>query len=318
MNSDQAKKLSLPTLLAQLGHHPVKSLRQGRELWYKSPFRQELDASFHTSFLAGKWIWNDFGDTGGTVVDFAMRYYQCDARRALAHLARLAGDPHNGLFPAPRATQAPERSLGQSEADTLVLRKVCPLSGDSFNGRALLDYVSTRRAVDPALAMDRLQEVHFHNTETGKTYFAVGMANQAGGYEIRNPYFKSSLGGKDVSFLRGTGTGCAAVFEGFMDYLSALTYFQSADARRFQVLRQADVVVMNSITSLGRTRELLAAGNYARVLLFLDHDDSGRRAGESLQAAFAGAAVDCSGLYRGHKDFNLFLQAHRAAGNPTP
>ena len=61
MNSEQAKQISLPDLLEQLGHIPVKTAKAGRELWYRSPFRDEKEPSFHTSFLGGKWIWNDFG-----------------------------------------------------------------------------------------------------------------------------------------------------------------------------------------------------------------------------------------------------------------
>jgi hypothetical protein len=56
MNTDQAKQLSLPELLAKLGHKPIKETKGGFELWYNSPFRKENDASFHTSFIGGKWI----------------------------------------------------------------------------------------------------------------------------------------------------------------------------------------------------------------------------------------------------------------------
>lgn len=50
MNSEQAKQISLPDLLEQLGHIPVKTTKAGRELWYRSPFRDEKEPSFHTSF----------------------------------------------------------------------------------------------------------------------------------------------------------------------------------------------------------------------------------------------------------------------------
>ena len=89
MNSHQAKQIDLPDLLARLGHHPVKVRKGGRELWYTSPFREERTPSFHTSYLGGKWIWKDFGDTGGTVIDFVMRYEGISFKQALAFLRKM-------------------------------------------------------------------------------------------------------------------------------------------------------------------------------------------------------------------------------------
>ncbi len=54
----------MPELLNCFGHQPVNIIKQGREYWYISPFRYEKEPSFHTSYLGGKWIWNDFGRGG--------------------------------------------------------------------------------------------------------------------------------------------------------------------------------------------------------------------------------------------------------------
>ena len=58
MNSYQAKQLNLPDLMGRLGYEPTSIKKEGKEYWYLSPFRKEKDASVHTSFLGGKWIWN--------------------------------------------------------------------------------------------------------------------------------------------------------------------------------------------------------------------------------------------------------------------
>ena len=89
MNSQQAKKIDFPDLLSRFGYQPVRITKGGRELWYRSPFRQESDPSFHTSYLNGKWIWNDFGDSGGNVIDFVMRHQRLQFREALAFLKQL-------------------------------------------------------------------------------------------------------------------------------------------------------------------------------------------------------------------------------------
>ena len=56
MNSEQAKKLSLPDIMSRLGYEPTEITKGGAEYWYCSPFRKEKEPSFHTSYLGGKWI----------------------------------------------------------------------------------------------------------------------------------------------------------------------------------------------------------------------------------------------------------------------
>ena len=44
MNIQEAKQIKIADYLQSLGYSPVK--QQGNCLWYKSPFRQETEASF--------------------------------------------------------------------------------------------------------------------------------------------------------------------------------------------------------------------------------------------------------------------------------
>ncbi|ADB42949.1 toprim domain-containing protein [Spirosoma linguale] len=311
MNTQQAKLLSLPDLLTKLGHQPARTLKAGKELWYCSPFRNELEPSFHTSFLGGKWIWNDFGDTGGNVLEFVMRYYNTDVSGALAQLDHLMGSP---LQQSRSATSLPTKEPIVSaspldEQQTLSLETVRPLSVDSSKGRALIHYLTHQRGIDPMLAAKYLLEVQYRNQLTGKTYFAVGINNETKGYEIRNAYFKSSLGRKGVSFIEGKKKGHIAVFEGFMDFLAALTYYQSSDLAMFQELVQGDVLIMNSAAFYQRTSELLRAGSYTKVALYLDNDTTGHKVRDLIQEQFPPYTTDYSKLYKDYKDFNEFLLA---------
>lgn len=308
MNSEQAKKLSLPAILSKLGHQPVKRLKGGNELWYCSPFRKEIEPSFHTSFLGNKWIWNDFGDTGGTVLDFATRYYHTDIKGALANLESLIGDTQQSLFFTPSEPLTPSKATNLPASDkALSLRKINALSADSFNGKALLQYLTNQRGINPDIAVKYLVEVQYRNNENGKTYFAVGIRNENEGYEIRNAYFKSSIGQKGISFIKGKAQGKAAVFEGFMDFLSALTYYQSIDLAKFQELIEADTIIMNSASFQEQTKNALKEGNYSRILLYLDNDTTGQKVKNFFSTEFQGITEDCSSTYQEHKDFNEFL-----------
>ena len=62
-------------------------------------------------------------------------------------------------------------------------------------------------------------------THNGKPYFAIGFPNTAGGYEVRNPFFKGCVAPKDITHIRQQGVprNMCYLFEGFMDYLSFLT-----------------------------------------------------------------------------------------------
>lgn len=57
MTIEEAKNIKLEDYLHSLGYNPVK--RQGMNLWYKSPFREETDASFKVNTEINKWF--DFG-----------------------------------------------------------------------------------------------------------------------------------------------------------------------------------------------------------------------------------------------------------------
>ena len=56
MNIQEAKTIKLADYLQSLGYSPVK--RQENNLWYKSPFRQETEASFKVSVEHN--LWYDF------------------------------------------------------------------------------------------------------------------------------------------------------------------------------------------------------------------------------------------------------------------
>ena len=188
MNSDQAKKIDFPSLLSKLGFEPVKSGKNG-ELWYNSPFRNEKTASFHTSYLGGKWIWNDFGDRGGTVIDFIMHYQNTDIKGALAFLEGRAG----AIKTTPTASiNKAQLSIEIPQKETFTLNEVKDFGGNG-SSYALSEYIVKNRCIDRDLAQQFLKEVHFTNTQNGKHYFAAGLKNLKGGYEIRNPFFKSTV-----------------------------------------------------------------------------------------------------------------------------
>ena len=53
MTTQEAKKIHIADYLQSLGYSPVK--QQGKSLWYKSPFREEAEASFKVNTELNQW-----------------------------------------------------------------------------------------------------------------------------------------------------------------------------------------------------------------------------------------------------------------------
>lgn len=316
MNTDQAKKLSLPKLMAKLGFEPTAIKKGGMEYWYCSPFRQEKESSFHTSFLGRKWIWNDFGDSGGTVIDFVMRYQNYKrVSEALIFLESLFGNNSTGsrrrkeppstqpeLFSSQQqaAAQRPE-NFSETPAPELEL-----LSADPVTNRIILTYLTEKRAISSGLITRYLKEVRYKHLPTSKEYFAFGMPNQAGGYEIRSAsddyIFKSVLGGRDMSYVRGTGPAPRAVnvFEGMTDFLSLMEMMGAEQSR-------GDVIVMHSLSSFTRVCEFIRKESYTTINTFLDNDRAGQQHTKQFIQEFGEIVQPQNALYEGYKDLNEAL-----------
>ena len=54
MNIQEAKQIRIADYLQKLGYTPVK--QQGNSLWYKSPLREEIDASFKVNTDRNLWF----------------------------------------------------------------------------------------------------------------------------------------------------------------------------------------------------------------------------------------------------------------------
>lgn len=303
MNSAQAKKIPLSRILERLGYEPHHEVRG--ELWYSSPFRKESEPSFKIK-IAGN-IWYDFGEgKGGNVLDFIMEMFNLDnIPFALRKLEDLMGQyKYRDTQPVDMFT-SPSRSLGSRRSDetTLEIVKVQELQNE-----ALISYLR-ERSISKKTAQPYVKEIYYKRS--GKNYFALCFANDSGGYELRNKYFKGVHGTKDISVIERKepqesfsfhqqGSSTVTVFEGFMDFLSALEYYRKPIATA--------VIVLNSVQMRDKAIAAIKGMEASKVYLYLDRDDSGMElAGYFQQQLQSMTIVDNSDLYASHKDFNEFL-----------
>ena len=170
---------------------------------------------------------------------------------------------------------------------------------------ALLRYLQ-ERGINSDLARLECKELHFiHN---GKPYFAIGFPNVAGGYEVRNRFFKGCIAPKDISHIRqhGESREKCLVFEGMMDYLSFLT-LRMRNCPTMPDLDRQDYVILNSVANISKAMDVLHG--YERIHCLLDNDEAGRKAVEAIRQEYKWRVRDASHLYSGHNDLNDYLRS---------
>jgi hypothetical protein len=277
-----AKQIQIVDYLADLAIEPVKIY--GNDRWYYSPFREERTPSFKVNIKLNLWYDHGTGE-GGTILDLGARLHQCTLYEFLEKLSQA--DPstvslHRKLLPV----EKPESRLEIVSTQTLT-------SPD------LIHYLKSR-CIDIGTANKYCREIDF--SIGSKTYTAIGFPNQSNAYELRNRWFKGSSSPKDFSFI-DNGEKKICVMEGFMDFLSALSF----DGRGIKELTvNSNFLVLNSLRLLKRGLPILQS--YKEVNLFLDNDIAAKEAKENLREKGV-SFNDASSLYHGHKDVNEYLIA---------
>jgi len=89
------------------------------------------------------------------------------------------------------------------------------------------------------------------------------------------------------------------IFEGFMDFLSALTYYK---INKFK----SDIIILNSVANKSKVAQILLSNEYKKIYLFLDNDKAGIDTKKELYNINHNC-IDCSNIYKPHKDFNDFF-----------
>ena len=283
MDARRMREIPIADFLNAMGVRPAK--QRGQVLWYSAPYRTERTPSFKVDIA--KNVWFDFGTgKGGDIFDLAGAFIGSED-----FLLRAAFIAKSRACPFPALEQPPRNKEGEPAFEDIWVR---PL----LNGR-LLGYLK-ERGIDAHVAIPNCEEVRYR--VRGKRYYAIGFRNRGGGLELRNRFFKGCIPLKDIS-LKRSGADVCAVFEGFMDYLSAMQLGIIA----------SDWLVLNSVSNVEKAVKVLQG--YERIECYLDNDDAGRRTFDRLRVNFGDKVVDRSSLYADHKDLNEYLLSWRAGMN---
>ena len=301
------KKINLIEFIVKLGHQPnilSNSKKTGKpQAYFCSPLRGENNPSFSVGLTdTDEWIYYDATtEETGYIIDFVMQYYSIkDVKEAIKKIFEIWG--HDGNFNNNNILIKPKQA--NKKENNIELTKV-----KNLENKAMIEYLQGRK-INIDIAKKYLKEIYYkitfkdkNNNDklTEKKYFGLAFENVAGGFEIRNKYFKGNCNGKDISFFKGEDSTKVIIFEGFSSFLSALTYYKK-DTLKY------DVIVLNTVSLITRAINLIIRNNYNTVFDYLDNDFGGQGAICKLKDNIKNINVIKShNIYKGFNDFNDFL-----------
>ncbi|SFB75788.1 CHC2 zinc finger [Zunongwangia mangrovi] len=277
---EHARNLDIVHVLAKLGHYPSKTTV--KEAWFLSPLRSETQASFHVSYHKNRWY--DFGlGKGGNCLDLIIALKQCSIAEALQF---LANDQQLTISDLKNPSLSFHKQISKKKKEGINILCVQELSNIQ-----LLRYAK-KRGIPRELIRGLTSEVHFELY--GKPYYAIGLQNRRGGYELRNAFYKASSSPKSYSYFQQNGNGLI-ITEGLFDYLSLALLDPELFFTR-------DHIILNSLSFI---QEIIKGfeGYPDPIFLFLDHDAAGDHMTSYLLEHFA-QAIDLRYRFYPHKDLN--------------
>jgi len=269
MTIQDIKRISIREYLGQIGINPTRE--NSRYGMYHSPFREDHDASMKVDYNQNLWI--DYGTgEGGSIIDLVSHIEKCSIGEAIKKLDNKSFYFHRNTV-----------QIKQEPA--IKIEKVLPIVTP-----ALIVYLK-ERSINIDIAKHYCSEVHYSVGD--KSYFAVGFRNDAGGFELRNKYFKGSSAPKNITTINNN-SDVVMIFEGFIDFLSYLSLKQN-------VSPIIDSAILNSLANLPKAIPFLQT--HQTIHAFLDNDKAGKRAVQCLNP-LCKEVIDQSVFYRNHKDLN--------------
>jgi hypothetical protein len=252
-----------------------------------SPFRKEHTPSFKVDIKKNLWV--DFGEVGekgkplgGDPLAFVRKWL---AHTGFEHSASDGLRWMQNMFGFVRI--APVLKIVEDRA---------------IKREALISYLATR-GIPLEYATPYLREVDIRNKNTKKLFFALGMQNEDEGYEVRNAFFKGSVGPKMLTMIRGKipKPDELHIFEGMMDFLSYLV-------SEGKPILDGHAMILHSTANLEKATGFIANYGYKTVFSYMDNDTAGRKATENLETYFKTQADTVhqrmNDFYSGYKDVN--------------
>ena len=209
--ADAKRQLKIADYLLSAGFKMEPSKSNARDTWFYSPFfRQANGIDENTpSFQIrlgdkGFELWKDFGANApsekdnGDIIDLVRFLHRTDFKGALQELRSWAGGVQSTL-PKGKShpTKNPSNQNWEPQMQFAGAYDFLGLKGDFFQ----MHYICNKRGIDKRLVPIYLKKVKYKHIPKRKHFWGIGWTNESEGWEVRNAYFKGSLGSKDITVI---------------------------------------------------------------------------------------------------------------------
>lgn len=308
MNSKQAKEINLIDFISKICTISTLS-NGGSQALFLNDLRGEKNPSLSVGLdKSNKWGWFDFSSGySGNIIDFVMLHYNKNS--VSAALDKIAE-----IMLLPRRENKTNNSfiyVDKYNNNVTAIKTIKPLQN-----KALIEYLESRN-LNIFFVKRYTEEIYYSITEKDivKNFFAVCFKNNSSGYAIRNKYHKSNLIISDITYipLSEKPSKRVLIFEGFINFLSALTYYKTDIAKH-------DVIILNSVSMFKKAAKLIIENGYEVIYDFLDNDFAGQLCILQIEEILREAQINktlidlpviknsfC--IYIGYNDFNDFLKS---------
>lgn len=296
---DQVKKnIDIVSFLTNSGYKFSRKTRKG-EYIFNSPIRNgDNSPSFKVDPVSQKW--KDFGSgQNGDIINLVCLMQNINVSEALTILEG------SGISISTNYNAKPGLSSFQKQehkpAITVIRR-------DRITNKSIINYLESERQIPSEIW--RMQKNLFeidYQLDSGKSFYSqIAWLNDKGGYEIRPPYktkVRPCVSPKTITTINGftSGTGLN-VFEGFINYFSALT--------KYKVIRLKNTTIVLNGLSLVERDLLPIINDYSEINLFLDNDlnGSGQAKARIIQSKHSNCINRSEILFPEYNDFNDWIR----------
>lgn len=242
--------------------------------------------------------WRDFkSDEGGQIVKAVMKYEKLDWLGAVNWLNEFQGGISTEFAEIRKKTAESKPNMGET---TYAITQVVPPSSPP-----LLQYFEQRGISASTLKMCAKQ-VHYQLGD--KHYYGIGIQNDKGNWEVRNPFMKTKLGEQWLT-EKAINKEAKKVFvlEGMTDFFSMVEILRNNK----RDLKEYKFVILNSVTNALQFFERYRDKKDHEIMLCLDGDQAGETTTYKLLKALP-HAKDIRANFgigeKGYKDLNESLK----------
>lgn len=306
MRAKEARTIPINEFLDNVGIRPMKIRCSGNELWYSSPIRDgDSDPSFKVDLR--KNLWFDFGvHKGGNIIDLVLELEKNATIQDVLAILEKTGLYRGAIgvsnsvsriitkssAKAEKLEPAKKSLAGEKEKNAFEI-----LSVSEITNKDLINYLAERK-IDLGIAQTYLKQIKFKPTNRVKSFYALGFPS-GDGFEARSSIFKGFVGNhKDLSRVNLQDSTSLSIFEGFMDFLAFLSYYDNTNFKN-------SVIILNTINLRQRALEEIVKHSFTKIYLFLDNDEGGESTKDFFMENIKNTPlIDKSNLYKNFKDFN--------------